>query len=148
PLCLMKSASQDSATAEGGYEFTCQHGSRECAGNQMLACAKSYITEEKDYVDFNICVMTSISPPLSGEKCSSTVGISVWPSIDECSTSVEGEILLHDIGVKTHSLDPVLDYVPWMVYDGTHTDEIQDQMEHDLLTFVCTNYAGETPSAC
>ncbi|XP_018014676.2 gamma-interferon-inducible lysosomal thiol reductase [Hyalella azteca] len=118
PPYIYCSSEEDTETAEGGYSFICQHGPQECVGNQMLACAKKYITVEKDYVDFNICVMSSDDPPNSGEACSAEVGIEVWPSISACWTSVEGEQLLHEVGVKTRALDPVLDYVPWMVSDG------------------------------
>ena len=35
-----------------------------------------------------------------------------------CATSYEGQDLLNEMGVKTHALDPVLSFVPWVTFNG------------------------------
>ena len=57
-------------TPEGGYLFDCQHGDDECIGNIMLACAKKYIVQQDDYVDFSLCVMMADDPPTAGSEVS------------------------------------------------------------------------------
>ena len=47
------------------------------------------------------------------------VGITspTFEEIDTCSNSIEGENLLHDLGVETHNLKPSLYFVPWITFD-------------------------------
>uniref|UniRef100_A0A2P2I703 Gamma-interferon-inducible lysosomal thiol reductase-like n=1 Tax=Hirondellea gigas TaxID=1518452 RepID=A0A2P2I703_9CRUS len=133
---------------QGGYLFVCQHGPDECAGNMMLACAKNYISDGDLYVEFNICVMSARDPPTAGELCAEELNIA-YESIAECSTSTEGEQLLHEVGVLTHALVPEVTYIPWMVVNDEHTYAIQNGAEYDLLEFVCTEYQGVSkPEAC
>ena len=35
----------------------------------------------------------------------------------QCARSDEGAALLHELGVQTHSLDPVLYFVPWLTFN-------------------------------
>ena len=37
----------------------------------------------------------------------------------------EGNLLMHDVADATESLEPRHDYIPWMVVNKEHTDEIQ-----------------------
>ena len=50
-------------------------------------------------------------------QCADELGLS-FSEIETCRTSIEGEQLLHEVGLVTKSLDPELNYVPWMVLDG------------------------------
>lgn len=61
----------------------------------------------------------------------------------------EGNALEHANGVRTESLRPPHNYVPWVLLDGQHTDEIQKRAESDLLGLVCDQWApAERPPAC
>ena len=55
---------------------------------------------------------------------------------------------MHDYGTATEGLDPRHNYIPWMVVDDKHTDEIQDEAEFNLLPFICSQYTGEVPIEC
>ena len=52
----------------------------------------------------------------------------------------EGNRLEHAMGAKTESLDPPHHYVPWIVVDGEHTDQIQNQAMDNLVGLVCSLY--------
>ena len=42
--------------------------------------------------------------------------------------SSEGNALLHYMGVATEQLSPPHNYVPWIVVDGVHNEQIGKQM--------------------
>ena len=52
----------------------------------------------------------------------------------------------HEMAVKTQSLYPPHQYVPWVVAQGTHSDDIQNQISSSLLNYVCQEYKGEDRS--
>ena len=52
----------------------------------------------------------------------------------------EGNRLEHAMGAKTESLDPPHNYVPWVVVDGEHSNEIQQAAMDNLLALVCKLY--------
>ena len=60
----------------------------------------------------------------------------------------EGDKLEHAMGVKTEALDPVHDYVPWVVINGEHTNELETEAMRDLRGLVCRLYTGQRPSQC
>ncbi|XP_047736937.1 gamma-interferon-inducible lysosomal thiol reductase-like [Hyalella azteca] len=137
----------DTAKPEGGYNFTCQHGPDECVGNLLLVCAKKYLPQEPEYIDFNICVMTAEYPPSAGEQCAAELGVS-FAEISACWTSQEGEELLHEAGIYTAAQVPRINYVPWMISNGEHDDAIQAACEFDLEAYVCATYTGTPPLEC
>ena len=44
------------------------------------------------------------------------------------------------MGARTESLDPPHNYVPWIVVDGKHTDELQEAAQTNLVGLVCSLY--------
>lgn len=59
----------------------------------------------------------------------------------ECANSTVGNNLLHKMGEQTLSLNPKLNYVPWLTLNGVHTDNIQNEGENeDLVKLVCKYY--------
>ena len=57
--------------------------------------------------------------------------------------SKEGNRLMHEIAEKTAALDPPHHYVPWVVVDGEHVEDLED-----VFAYVCERYDGEKPKAC
>ena len=55
---------------------------------------------------------------------------------------------MHGIASKTKSLNPPHEYVPWIVFNGIHNDDYQDEAFKDLLGLVCKLYDGVSPKAC
>ena len=60
--------------------------------------------------------------------------------IFEKSQGPEGNRLEHAMGAKTESLDPPHNYVPWIVVDGEHDNDIQEAAMDNLLALVCKLY--------
>ena len=65
------------------------------------------------------CIMASASPPDAAAKCLSGLGIVTTSAarIEQCAASARGEALLHEVGIRTQTLDPPLDFVPWLTFN-------------------------------
>ena len=68
------------------YNFTCQHGAEECAGNLMETCAL-YKLDNHDYLNFFICLETQISESgtfaVAGPICAQKVNVD-FSDIQSC----------------------------------------------------------------
>ena len=62
--------------------------------------------------------------------------------------SLEGLSILHSNADATSALDPPHTFVPWIVVNGQHTDEIQQAAERDLFKLVCDSFVGSKPEVC
>ena len=60
----------------------------------------------------------------------------------------DGEKLMHEYAVKTDSLNPPHKYVPWIVINGEHTEELEQEAFDDLVGLVCKLYSGKKPGEC
>ena len=60
----------------------------------------------------------------------------------------KGEALMHKFAEKTGSLDPPHTYVPWLVFNGNHTEAMQDEAFKDLVGLICKLYSGQKPPEC
>ena len=49
------------ANPEGGFNFTCQHGPKECEGNLYQACVLSKTSDADKRMEFVNCFMTSLA---------------------------------------------------------------------------------------
>ena len=65
----------------------------------------------------------------SEDACLEELGITTTSpdAISGCADSDEGSLLLHDLGVATHGLNPPLTFVPWVIFNDVsslkwHTD--------------------------
>ena len=61
-----------------------------------------------------------------------------YNSLKDCANGKLGNTLLFDAGEKTNSLDPELNYVPWITANGAHSYEIQNESEGNLPMFICS----------
>mmetsp|Transcript_21086 Transcript_21086/g.42879 ORF Transcript_21086/g.42879 Transcript_21086/m.42879 type:complete len:210 (+) Transcript_21086:383-1012(+) len=144
------------------YAFECQHGESECVYNTIEACALDKIQRDSDndqYVTFSYidCIERhdeSRDPEQDYSKaalfCGRLAGLrdEVLQQIATCSAtdSEEGNQLVHEMAAKTEALDPPHTYVPWIVVDGVHNDDIQDKVSTGLLEYVCSEYKGPNKS--
>ncbi|KAK3873595.1 hypothetical protein Pcinc_021400 [Petrolisthes cinctipes] len=131
-----------------GYTFICQHGPDECEGNMMITCAKSYIPDEDKFMAFSNCIMDRFVGTAAGQECAQEAGVTNFSEIEICYTSVEGQQLLHQVGLLQEPLDPQIYYVPWILINDVFTSEQLDAAEIDLRKVVCDAYQGTPPAAC
>jgi interferon gamma-inducible protein 30 len=72
-------------------------------------------------------------------NCSQTYSLP-FDKLNSCANDILGNSLLHSAGVLTDSLLPKLNYVPWIVIDKMHTNDMQKEAENDLVKYICRNY--------
>ncbi|XP_063953474.1 gamma-interferon-inducible lysosomal thiol reductase-like [Lytechinus pictus] len=129
------------------WYFTCQHGPAECVGNLVETCILSILPFDKAFPFIHCLEM--YNPSTDGKYCASMFNLSSeWPSIEECSTGPMGNYLEHNMAVKTNALNPPHQYVPWVVLNGVHNEEIQNKAASDSLALICNAYQGVKPAGC
>ena len=69
-----------------------------------------------------------------------------WPSISNCASGPSGNSLMHEYALRTASLRPAHEYVPWVTIDGEH--EASAEEDGGLLAAVCRAYKGRRPKEC
>ena len=55
----------------------------------------------------------------------------------ECADGELGSQLLAQKGMITENYSPALNWVPWLIVNGEHNDQIQFSAEKDLVNFLC-----------
>merc|ERR1712130_193824 len=120
------------------WDFVCQHGPDECFGNKAQACTLAHEPyEASTVVPLIDCLMrTHTRPEPAVEACLAELGLDIPP---------EGSELLHDLGVETHSLDPALYYVPWILFNGEMVEEDWEHALNDLIFVLCDKYLRGHP---
>ena len=71
------------------------------------------VPESSEHIPLINCIMGAEFPPTSADLCLETTGVTTT-----CAESEDGADLLHDLGVETHSLEPPLTGVPWLLFNG------------------------------
>ena len=128
------------------WEFNCQHGPEECDLNLVETCALHMLSHPVQFMPFIHCLETN--PSMANAKaCASQLAIE-WGPISNCVNGSEGNHLEHQMAVKTRALNPPHQYVPWIVVNGVHNDQIQEAAQSNLMQVVCTTYTGVKPHAC
>ncbi|KRW98244.1 Inosine/uridine-preferring nucleoside hydrolase domain [Pseudocohnilembus persalinus] len=126
------------------WEFTCQHGSVECYGNQMETCLLSQQWDnEQDKLNSIICIesehLTSNKDFDNAlEKCASEYNYNV-EKVKTCITSSSGNYLQHQVAIATNNLNPPHKWVPWLVVNGKYDEDVQDEVESDPVQYICQN---------
>ncbi|XP_055351211.1 gamma-interferon-inducible lysosomal thiol reductase-like [Paramacrobiotus metropolitanus] len=131
------------------YIFSCQHGEKECKGNLVQTCAIG-VLGDKDRnlaISFINCMEISHDPATSGPACAKDIGIDYKP-IEACVAGKLGNQLQHIMAQRTLTLNPKLYWVPWVVLNGVHTEDIQRKCLADLRGVICDAYKGPKPPGC
>ncbi|XP_043576635.1 gamma-interferon-inducible lysosomal thiol reductase-like [Chiloscyllium plagiosum] len=123
------------------WQFHCQHGEGECQGNTIQACMIHYLKNATSYMPV-ICCMESASSPLTGaQSCLQVHAPTVlWDTIISCVNGSKGNELMHQNAQMTNELEPSHNYVPWILINGEHSEELQYRAENDLFSLVCDTY--------
>jgi interferon gamma-inducible protein 30 len=115
------------------YVFTCQHGEAECEGNLIETCI-IHLFNKPEANDLIVCLEDNA---YDGWDSALTTCIDDQDKIDairNCQNSDEGNILQHQMAARTDALNPPHKYVPWVVIDGKHNDDIT---VIDVILFLC-----------
>jgi len=149
---------QETKTASGSYEFECQHGLSECVYNTIEACALAKIDDPLMAFQFIDCIERSDEsrdPQQDYYKvaiacCELTkIPDTTVAMMEECATGLEGIKLNHEAAAKTDALDPPHKFVPYVVVNDVHSDDVQNTISDSLFDYVCGAYLGANKSpAC
>ncbi|NXX75272.1 GILT reductase, partial [Urocolius indicus] len=132
----------------GKWQFECQHGPEECLGNMIETCLMHEAKDFNSYFPVIFCLESGSSVTKNLEAvCPLPIPcLQVYaPQLDgsriaACVQGDTGAALMHRNAQLTEALDPPHQYVPWVVIDGKHTDELQAQAQASLLGLICRLY--------
>ncbi|XP_064479450.1 gamma-interferon-inducible lysosomal thiol reductase-like [Ornithodoros turicata] len=127
--------------------YNCQHGPEECYGNVVQSCASKIYNDTVMLLAFVTCMSSASEPQKAGEECANAIANN-WDEIERCATSKWGLKLQGEMGRKTWNLDPPHGYVPWILVNNEHTDDLQGMAQSDLLQLVCDSVNGPKPPPC
>lgn len=133
-------------TTSDGWEYVhiCQHGTDECLGNLIQACAIS-IAKQDQYMELVLCMADK--PRWSIEKasydCMHQHGID-HHTVQECVNSPQGNKLFADFGQATQAV-PGRKGTPWVLINGATLGNVTD-----LMQTVCSHVMVEEngPTSC
>lgn len=147
------------------WVFRCQHGPEECMGNLIATCAMNSVgNEAKKWFPFVHCMelksrdgggkgsipaekgdhLLSVSDARKdGESCAKEARLN-WTLVSECVGDWKGNLVQHAVAKAT----PKHEYVPWVILNGKHTEEMQEAAEKDLFKLVCRFMRHPKPFAC
>lgn len=72
-------------------------------------------------------------------KCGKTSSIDLR-RVYLCMNSKYGNLLQKQNSIKTKSVSPPVESVPWITVNGVRTDQLQDDAQNDLTKLVCQTY--------
>ncbi|NWS12918.1 GILT reductase, partial [Pachyramphus minor] len=157
-ITLVPYGNAEERNISGKWDFQCQHGPEECLGNMIEACLMHEAKNFSTYFPVIFCLESGSSVTKNLEAhpmCPlSWQCLQIYaPELDRgriaaCVQGDTGMALMHQNAQLTKALDPPHQFVPWIVINGKHTDELQAQAEASLLGLVCSLYQGEKPEAC
>ncbi|XP_075579934.1 gamma-interferon-inducible lysosomal thiol reductase [Pelecanus crispus] len=148
-ITLVPYGNAEERNVSGKWHFQCQHGPEECLGNMIEACLMHEAQNFSTYFPVIFCLESGSSVTKNLEACLQVYA----PQLDggriaACVQGDAGAALMHRNAQLTQALDPPHQYVPWIVVNGKHTDELQAQAQASLLGLICRLYQGEKPEAC
>jgi interferon gamma-inducible protein 30 len=116
------------------WVFTCQHGDNECYGNAIETCAKVRLPKEA-HQNFIICIEHDIFETKKDFNASTRNCLEkdIAESVIACANGAEGNVLLHEEGLKT----PIHTFIPWIVIDGVHDEPVVQQVLEDMVKYFC-----------
>ncbi|XP_064031312.1 gamma-interferon-inducible lysosomal thiol reductase [Pogoniulus pusillus] len=148
-ITLVPYGNAQERNVSGKWQFLCQHGPEECLGNMIETCLMHEAKNFSSYFPVIFCLESGSSITKNLEACLQVYA----PQLDggriaACVQGDAGAALMHHNAQLTQALDPPHQYVPWVVINGKHTEELQEQAQASLLGLICRLYQGEKPKAC
>jgi len=127
--------------SDESYNFTCQHGPKECRSNMFQACIVRTVKSIDKQLDYIVCLEKSKDPVAAEEHCAK-VAKADYQVVQTCFQN-EGNAALREMQLKTVALSPAKRGVPWITIGGEHLENV-DQ----FLDTVCKRYKGVQPLGC
>jgi len=139
----------ESQNPDGSWKFECQHGTDECLGNLLEVCVMAHLDWDfNSYLPVISCMEGADNPVEAARGCVKYLSNLPFKAVKACAKGPEGNTLMHTMANKTESLEPTHKYVPWVVVQGNHTEELEQKALDDLVGLVCEMYQGKKPAQC
>ncbi|KAJ1085489.1 hypothetical protein NDU88_005621 [Pleurodeles waltl] len=133
----------------GKWVFECQHGPNECLGNMIETCLMNILGSADQYLPIIYCIESAENVIKSVQPCLEVYQPELsLDKIMQCANGDLGNKLMHENAQRTQRLDPPHKFVPWIVVNGKHTDELQSKALSALFNLICETYTGPKPIAC
>uniref|UniRef100_A0A0K0DE87 Gamma interferon inducible lysosomal thiol reductase n=1 Tax=Angiostrongylus cantonensis TaxID=6313 RepID=A0A0K0DE87_ANGCA len=120
------------ATTGDDYECTCQHGESECLLNQLMNCVLERIGVPDRTVPIVDCIQGRNNLDDAMKSCVTNNALLDEQWMKECATGPIGRRLLAAAGLRTASLKPPLDFVPWIMIDGERNSDAYYDLTENL----------------
>merc|ERR1712059_32924 len=126
---------------EDGFTITCQHGEKECKGNELLGCTLKYVTDKFNKVYLMNCINNAPAPERAGETCFAELGLD-YSEVKACYEGEEGRILHYHNGEKKNNLSPEhAKWVPWPTWNGVSTSAIDSETSwYGIVKYLCKHF--------
>ncbi|XP_072338541.1 gamma-interferon-inducible lysosomal thiol reductase-like [Scyliorhinus torazame] len=133
----------------GKWIFSCQHGEQECTGNMIETCLIQTLKDPFRYFPVIFCMESGDDVLAAAQLCLKVYEPDVqWANVESCVNGDLGNKLMHQNAELTRALNPPHKYVPWILVNGKHTEELEQQAVYSLFNLVCSTYSGTKPLAC
>ena len=136
---------QEIKDSTGHYNYKCQHGPNECYGHVWEICGLKILTDLTGTNElghkFTVCLEENIQSTQqnfdkAAEKCLSDRSDYLAAVTNCVRDPTVSEPLLHEEAQETLNLVPPHTYVPWIVVDGVHDVEIENQILDSLTRYL------------
>lgn len=120
--------------SDSGYSYKCQHGEKECRGNLVSSCVQKVLNSDLAEKRL-VCVAQSMQRQwgdVESKVYNCLESIEEKTLVEDCVKNQSAEVM-HDIASRTGSHK----YVPWVILDGVHNDDIQHAFEDDMVGYLC-----------
>ncbi|CAH1153261.1 unnamed protein product [Phaedon cochleariae] len=130
----------------GKWKLTCQHGPKECFGNKIQACVLDLNYTQAKSMNFIGCVMSTETPENKkiAKKCAEKNKLS-WTDIKLCMNGEQVNEIMEKMGNKTNNLEPKMMYVPYILFNDIHDDDVEDEARENFLKTVCKMFKNKPP---
>ncbi|KAF5308633.1 hypothetical protein FQR65_LT06094 [Abscondita terminalis] len=118
--------------------FRCQHGELECLANKYQACGLEFGKSQYQTLEYIYCLSTSANASSVDAvgHCAPKLGKTA-EDILRCSESRQGDELLVKYGDRTHSIQPIVTFVPTIIYNDDFDPYLQELSLKNFLKAVC-----------
>jgi len=148
-------ARHGTATPNGTYDISCQHGPVECKLNKLHSCVIHQLVDTSRWFPFIYCMETAVSggtdPDEATKQCYKDQGIKATEQkkIDECAQGPQGDQLQKAAADRTDAITPDKhQFVPWIMVNDVSLQRAQIY-QGVLLGALCDWYRGkEAPAGC
>ncbi|XP_062888429.1 gamma-interferon-inducible lysosomal thiol reductase-like isoform X1 [Mobula hypostoma] len=148
-LTLVPFGNAEVTQSTPSQQFRCQHGERECFGNMIQSCMIYHLKNTSSYLPVICCMESARTVLMAAQQCLQEHAPSMsWEIISDCVDEDLGSQLMYQNAERTSELEPPHNYVPWILINGEHSEDMQHHAETDLLDLVCRTYTGPPPMVC